>query len=73
MGKMKHVQEAMVIGAKVRKARQAASMTQVQLAGASGTDVAIVSRLERGCHSPTLWTLNRIARGLGVPVGRLLP
>lgn len=59
-------------GAKVRELRQAAKMTQPQLADAiEGLDQGGLSRLERGKQGFDSNTLYQIAIGLSVPVYRL--
>ena len=60
------------VGEKVRRAREAAGLTQTQLGEKSGHDQAIVSKLERGRHSPRLDTLRRIVEALGTDVSTLL-
>jgi transcriptional regulator with XRE-family HTH domain len=73
MAKSKYPAEAKVIGEKLRSARHKARLSQTALARATDLDVAVISRLERGCHSPTIHTLTVLASGLSVPLGRLLP
>lgn len=48
------------------RARHAAGLTQEELARRSGTAQAVISRIERGVVSPSLETLTKIARGLGM-------
>lgn len=64
------------IGANIRTAREAKSMTQLALAhaiGWTGEDAgAQISRFESGKKEPTLRTLHRIAGVLGVSLDRLL-
>ena len=59
------------LGAKIRRARRDRDMTLEALAGASGTSVAHLSRLESGERQPSLDGLLRLAFGLGVPLGEL--
>ena len=61
-----------IVGEKVRRARMAAGMTQIQLGELSGHDQAILSKLERGRHTPRLDTLRRIADALRTNVSALL-
>lgn len=51
----------------VKKARQAAGLTQVRLAVNAGISPATVHRIEAGRHVPTESTVVAIARALGVP------
>lgn len=56
------------------RARHAAGLTQTELARRSGTAQAVISRIECGTVSPSLDTLTRIAKGLGMrPVVALEP
>lgn len=55
------------ISARIRSAREAAGMTQEQLAKESGLQQSHISRLEKGEHSPTSKTLSKIAMALGQP------
>ncbi len=48
------------------RARKEAGLTQAELAARAGTAQAVISRIERGTMSPTLDTLTRIAKGLGM-------
>lgn len=67
------------IGERVRALRDRAGLTQAQLADAAGIEAVTLSRYECGARSPSVSTLGRIARALGVPVsdvvddGRSLP
>ena len=47
-------------------ARKARGLTQKQLAEKSGIAQADISRLERGNANPSLRTLNRLAKGMGM-------
>lgn len=56
------------------RARHAAGLTQTELARRSGTAQAVISRIECGAVSPSLDTLTKIAKGLGMrPVVALEP
>ena len=65
------------IGKNVERHRKAAvtkdgaPMTQIALADALDVDRAYVSALERGLRNPTVVTLYRIAKALGVPFSAL--
>lgn len=57
------------VGKKIREKRNAADMTQEQLAQKSGLPQSHISRLEQGQHSPSRVTLEKIAKALGTPIG----
>jgi transcriptional regulator with XRE-family HTH domain len=52
-------------GSAVRAARKRAGVSQVELAERAGMSQPSIARLERGLVSPTVITLDRIARALG--------
>ena len=54
------------IGARLLKRRQAAGLSQEQLAVASGIAQADISRIERGQVNPTAATLQTLGAPLGV-------
>jgi transcriptional regulator with XRE-family HTH domain len=54
-----------MVGSAVRAARRKAGMSQVELARLAGTSQPSIARLERGLVSPTVISLDRIARALG--------
>ena len=47
------------------KARNAAGLTQRQLADRTGIDQAILSRIETGKANPSVYTLQKLAKGMG--------
>lgn len=56
------------------RARREAGLSQAELAELSGTAQAVISRIECGVVSPSLDTLSKIAKGLGMrPVIALEP
>ncbi|HET8630493.1 MAG TPA: helix-turn-helix transcriptional regulator [Thermomicrobiales bacterium] len=59
-------------GHAVRVRRAERRLSQEGLALASGLDRAYISQLERGRQSPTLGTVFRLARALGLPPSDLL-
>ncbi len=59
-------------GARIRKLRQNAGMSQAELAGDKLTRFAI-SKIESGASMPTLETLDYLASRLGVTMRDLLP
>jgi len=61
------------ISKKIRAEREAAGLTQQQLAEKAGLGQSHISRLENGEHSPSHLTLEKIACALGKAVGELDP
>jgi transcriptional regulator with XRE-family HTH domain len=57
---------------KLRKIREQRGLTQEALAEKVGVSRGYLSRLEMGRHDPPLSLLRRLAKALGVKVGRLL-
>ena len=55
-----------LVGRNVRKAREAAGLTQEQLAVKSGFGQQYLSGLENGQRNPTVVTVYEIAQSLGV-------
>jgi transcriptional regulator with XRE-family HTH domain len=60
------------LGANIRRERRAAALSQMALAERSGLHFTEVSRLELAERDPRLSTILKVARGLGVPLSRLL-
>jgi ribosome-binding protein aMBF1 (putative translation factor) len=56
------------VGERVRQAREAAGISQRELARRMGTSQAAVDRLEAGGVGATLTTLQRVATALGLTV-----
>ncbi len=61
------------IGGRIKHFREAAGLTQVQLADKAGLPQSHISRLETGQHSPSSMTLEKIAEALGIPSSKLDP
>ena len=61
------------VGWKIKELRLAAHMNQSELAEKAGLTQSHVSRLERAEHSPTHFTLEKIAKALGIEVGEIDP
>lgn len=59
------------IGAEIRRARTASGLTLDEAAGRAGIDTSHLARIEAGRLNPTLVTLYRITRGLGLDLGDL--
>jgi transcriptional regulator with XRE-family HTH domain len=56
----------------LRKLRRKRRMSQAALATNAGVSREYVARLETGHHDPSLSTLQKLAKALGVPVASLL-
>ena len=63
---------ALEVGEQVRDAREAAGLTQRELASRMGTSQAAIARLEAGGVSATLTTLQKVATALNLEVAVLL-
>jgi ribosome-binding protein aMBF1 (putative translation factor) len=62
------VRLALDVGEKIRDAREAAGLSQRELAARMGTSQAAVARLEAGGVGATLTTLQRVAAALDLTV-----
>jgi transcriptional regulator with XRE-family HTH domain len=58
-------------GARVRRLREAAGLSQEELARRADIHPTYVSGIERGQRNLALINIHRVARGLGVSVARL--
>lgn len=56
------------VGAEIRLARKVTGLTQIELAEKSGVPQETISRLERGHSNPTLGTLEKLAKAMGVEI-----
>jgi len=61
-----------LIGANIRKYRVQRDVSKEHLALESGIHPAYISKLERGEKCPTIDTLYRLARALGIPIYKLI-
>jgi transcriptional regulator with XRE-family HTH domain len=61
-----------MLGEELRKAREAAEMTQEQVAFAAGVDRSYLSQLENNHKSPTVDVLFLICDALGVAASEIL-
>ncbi len=68
----REVQSAERIGQRVRALREGRGLTQEALAEEAGMQGPNISRLESGKHVPSLETLERIAKALGIRVADLV-
>lgn len=60
------------VGEQIRRVREHHNLSQQDVCGRSGIDVASYSRIEQGHASPLLDTLIRIADAIGVPLAELV-
>ncbi len=60
------------IGRNLRHLRRRSGQTQAEVAKRAGTSQAWICRIETGDENPTLASMRRIARALGVEVADLL-
>lgn len=60
------------VGDQIRRVREHHNLSQQDVCGRSGIDVASYSRIEQGHASPLLDTLIRIADAIGVPLRELV-
>lgn len=63
---------AAAFGQRVRTVRTDAGMTQEALAEAAGLHPTFISNVERGYRVPSVPTMLRLAKGLGVEASRLV-
>lgn len=56
----------------LRKLRQAKGVSQEAFADEAGIHRTYISDLERGARNPTITVVDKIARALEVPIGKLL-
>src|SRR5438876_6636561 len=59
------------IGAEVRRLRKSLDLTMAELAAASGISAGMLSKIDNGAISPSLGTLDALAKALNVPISRL--
>lgn len=67
-----HSLHVSAIGLKIRELREAASLTQEDLAHEARISTSTLSRIERGNYQPRMNTLGKLAQALKVPVADLL-
>lgn len=61
------------VSGRIKSCREEKGLTQAELAEKSGLPQSHISRLERGKHSPSRVTIEKIARALGRDVGDFDP
>ena len=59
------------LGLKLRQVREAKRLTQEGLAGKADLDPTYISGIERGVRNPSVLSVLRIAKALGVSVSQL--
>lgn len=59
------------IGLEVRRLRKAIDLTVTELGAAAGISAGMLSKIENGSISPSLGTLDALAKALDVPITRL--
>jgi transcriptional regulator with XRE-family HTH domain len=62
---------AALLGARLRRVREAAGISQQALADRAGSTAATISRFENGDLMPTVTTVATLARALGVPLAQM--
>jgi ribosome-binding protein aMBF1 (putative translation factor) len=65
LARYERARTAIMVGSAVRAARRRAGVSQAELAARAKTSPPAIARLERGQVSPTVISLDRIARALG--------
>src|ERR1700689_1211455 len=65
LARYERTRTSIMVGSAVRAARRRAGVSQSELAELAGMSQPSIARLERGVVSPTVITLDRIARALG--------
>lgn len=61
-----------VLRKNVRRYRLERGLTQEALAVRSGLTAAYISKLERGEQNPSIVVVAKVAKGLGVPIDKLV-
>jgi transcriptional regulator with XRE-family HTH domain len=61
-----------LLGARIRKLREAQKLTQAQLAELSRKSIETISNFERGQTLPSIRTLHQLANHLGAPLKDLV-
>ncbi len=64
--------EVLKFGKKLREIRLSKKMSQGDVAKVLGVHRSYISGLERGIRNPSLVTVQKIARALDVPAGKLI-
>ncbi len=64
--------DAKKLGENLKKIRTKKNITQTELAKTLGVDKSFVSNIEKGKTNPTLATIAKLAKSVGVSVDELL-
>jgi transcriptional regulator with XRE-family HTH domain len=64
--------DLVALGQRVLELREAAGMTQEQLAHAAGLHWTYIGQIERGKRNPTYKNVRKLAKGLGIDTAKLL-
>lgn len=64
--------EAQRLGKNLKKIRTEKGISQGDIVKASGIDKAMISNIENGKTNPTLTTIAKLAKAIGVSVGELM-
>ena len=65
-------QDELALGVRLKHARIARAMRLADLAAASGCSESLISKIENRKATPSLNTLHRLAKGLGITIATLL-
>ena len=64
--------EAQKLGKNLKRIRTEKGISQGDIVKASGIDKAMISNIENGKTNPTLATIAKLAKAIGVSVGELM-
>jgi transcriptional regulator with XRE-family HTH domain len=64
--------EAQKLGRNLKRIRKEKSISQGDIVRSLGMDRAFISNIENGKTNPTLATIAKLAKALGVPIGDLI-
>lgn len=65
-------QDLLILGKIIRDKRELQNLTQFELASKAGVDRNYIGMLERGERNPSYLSLQKIAKGLGIPLEELI-
>lgn len=65
-------QELIDLGKIIREKRELKKLTQCELASKADLDRNYIGMVERGERNPSYLSLQKIAKGLGIPVDKLI-
>jgi len=60
------------VGANIKRMRDEQGISQEELADRAGVHRTFISQIERAVKNPTVQSLDRIAKGLGVPLTEIV-